>query len=98
MRILFSRIGAAQAGPPALANLPGDALSGDWRQSLSEIRRLVGPRVLQATWPPGGIAGLTPNIQRRTAVLVEQGKVGGRIVNLGVGFCRWYRWRTLGRS
>ena len=62
-----------------------DVLSVDWRQPLSEVRRIVGPRVLQGNLDPAALLAPIPEIQRRTAALIEQGKGGGHIVNLGHG-------------
>ncbi|HEY3566706.1 MAG TPA: uroporphyrinogen decarboxylase [Thermoanaerobaculia bacterium] len=70
---------------PAMADLPVDVLSVDWRQPLSEVRRIVGPRVLQGNLDPAALLAPIPEIQRRTAALIEQGQDGGHIVNLGHG-------------
>ncbi len=70
---------------PAMADLPVDVLSVDWRQPLSEVRRLVGPRVLQGNLDPAALLAPIPEIRRRTAALIEQGEGGGHIVNLGHG-------------
>jgi uroporphyrinogen decarboxylase len=61
----------------AMADLSVDVLSVDWRQPLSEVRRLVGPRVLQGNLDPAALLAPIPEIQRRTAALIEQGKGGG---------------------
>jgi uroporphyrinogen decarboxylase len=73
---------------PALAELPVDILSVDWRLPLSEVRARIGPhgpRVLQGNLDPAALLGPVPEIERRTAALIEQGSGGGHIVNLGHG-------------
>jgi uroporphyrinogen decarboxylase len=70
---------------PATRELDVEVLSVDWRQPLSQVRQAVGPRVLQGNLDPAALLGPIPEIQRRTAALVEQGRGGGHIVNLGHG-------------
>jgi uroporphyrinogen decarboxylase len=70
---------------PALAELPVDVLSVDWRQPLGEVRRMVGPRVLQGNLDPAALLAPIPEIERRTVAVIEQGRGGGHIVNLGHG-------------
>jgi len=74
---------------PALAELPVDVLSVDWRLPLSEVRRMMtgkeGPRVLQGNLDPAALLAPIPEIERRTATVIEQGRGGGHIVNLGHG-------------
>jgi uroporphyrinogen decarboxylase len=70
---------------PALSELPVDVLSVDWRQPLSEVRKVAGSRVLQGNLDPAALLGPTPEIERRAATLIEQGRGGGHIVNLGHG-------------
>jgi uroporphyrinogen decarboxylase len=68
-----------------MSELPVDVLSVDWRQPLSKIRRTVGPRVLQGNFDPAALLAPIPEIERRVAALIEDGKGGGHIVNLGHG-------------
>jgi uroporphyrinogen decarboxylase len=70
---------------PALQELEVDVLSVDWRVPLSQVRQAVGPRVLQGNLDPAALLGPIPEIERRTAILIEQGRGGGHIVNLGHG-------------
>ena len=70
---------------PALAELPVDVLSVDWRQPLSAVREAVGDRVLQGNLDPAALLAPIPEIERRTAALIAQGRGGGHIVNLGHG-------------
>jgi uroporphyrinogen decarboxylase len=73
---------------PALAELPVDVLSVDWRLPLSEVRRRLGdgaPKILQGNLDPAALLAPIPEIERRTAAVIEQGLGGGHIVNLGHG-------------
>lgn len=70
---------------PGLAELPVDVLSVDWRVPLPEIRRIVGPRVLQGNLDPAALLAPIPEIQRRAAHLLQEGSGGAHIVNLGHG-------------
>jgi uroporphyrinogen decarboxylase len=70
---------------PGMADLPVDVLSVDWRQPLSTVRQVVGSRVLQGNLDPAALLGPIPEIERRVARLIEEGRGGGHIVNLGHG-------------
>ncbi len=73
----------------ALRELPCQVLSVDWRQPLSEVRRIVGPgKVLQGNLDPAALLGPIPEIERRTAELLAEGAGGGHIVNLGHGILK----------
>jgi uroporphyrinogen decarboxylase len=69
----------------ALADLPVDVLSVDWRQPLSRVRAKLGTRTLQGNLDPAALLAPVPEIERRVAALLEQGRGGGHIVNLGHG-------------
>jgi uroporphyrinogen decarboxylase len=60
-------------------------LSVDWRQPLSHVRREAGSRVLQGNLDPAALLAPIPEIERRAAALIESGRGGGHIVNLGHG-------------
>ncbi len=65
-----------------------DVLSVDWRLPLSEVRRRLGdgaPQILQGNLDPAALLAPIPEIERRTAAVIEQGRGGGHIVNLGHG-------------
>ena len=62
-----------------------DVLSVDWRQPLSTVRRTVGPRVLQGNFDPAALLAPIPEIERRVAAVIAEGRGGGHIVNLGHG-------------
>jgi uroporphyrinogen decarboxylase len=70
---------------PAVAELPVDVLSVDWRQPLSEVRRLSGTKVLQGNLDPAALLAPIPEIRRRTEEVLRQGSGGRHIVNLGHG-------------
>lgn len=70
---------------PGLQELEVDVLSVDWRQPLSEVRRAVGSRGLQGNLDPAALLAPIPEIERRAAALVESGRGGGHVVNLGHG-------------
>ena len=70
---------------PALAELPVDILSVDWRVPLSEVRKTTGSKVLQGNLDPAALLAPIPEIERRTRAVIEQGRGGGHIVNLGHG-------------
>jgi uroporphyrinogen decarboxylase len=71
---------------PALAELPVEALSVDWRQPLSEVRRRVGPgKALQGNLDPAALLAPPAEIERRVAELLAEGRGGPHIVNLGHG-------------
>jgi uroporphyrinogen decarboxylase len=68
-----------------LRELEVDVVSVDWRQPLSQVRQTLGPRVLQGNLDPAALLAPLPEIERRAAALVEAGRGGGHIVNLGHG-------------
>ncbi|HWM91883.1 MAG TPA: uroporphyrinogen decarboxylase [Thermoanaerobaculia bacterium] len=74
---------------PAMRELPVDVLSVDWRQPLSQVRQIVGDRVLQGNFDPAALLGPIPEIERRVEKLIAEGRLegrtGGHIANLGHG-------------
>ncbi len=77
---------------PGLAELPVDVLSVDWRVPLSEVRRQVETvrpgRVLQGNLDPAALLAPIPEIERRVARLLAEGRPvhgGAHIANLGHG-------------
>jgi uroporphyrinogen decarboxylase len=70
---------------PGMSELPVDVLSVDWRQPLGKVRETVGARTLQGNFDPAALLGPIPEIERRAAEVIEQGRGGGHIVNLGHG-------------
>jgi len=65
--------------------LPVDVLSVDWRQPLSRVRQVVGNRTLQGNFDPAALLGPIPEIERRVRKVIEEGRGGGHIMNLGHG-------------
>jgi len=75
---------------PALARLPVDVLSVDWRLPLSTVRRALaaagsGIGVLQGNLDPAALLAPIPEIERRVVELLAEGSGGGHVVNLGHG-------------
>jgi uroporphyrinogen decarboxylase len=70
-----------------LAGLGADVVSLDWRVDLAEVAARLGQRVsLQGNLDPAALLAPPPEIERRVAELIEQGrKARGHIVNLGHG-------------
>ena len=69
-----------------LGALPADVLSVDWRLPLDRVRRLIGPgKVLQGNLDPGVLLAPAAEIEAATAALLEAGRGGGHIANLGHG-------------
>ncbi len=71
---------------PELRELPVNVLSVDWRLPLDEVRRQVGDRfTLQGNLDPTALLSTPADIRQRVSRLIEQGRGGGHIVNLGHG-------------
>ena len=71
---------------PALADLPVEVLSVDWRLPLSHIRNQVGEgKVLQGNLDPGTLLAPPEVIRQRTQEMIEDGRGGAHIANLGHG-------------
>jgi uroporphyrinogen decarboxylase len=68
-----------------MKELPVDVLSVDWRQPLSQVRRIVGSRTLQGNFDPAALLGPVAEIERRVERLIEEGRGGAHILNLGHG-------------
>lgn len=69
-----------------LKELPVNVLSVDWRLPLDEVRQLVGNRLtLQGNLDPTALLSTPADIRQRVARLIEQGRGGGHIINLGHG-------------
>ena len=83
-RIFFAR-GSSHL-LPVLRELPVEVLSVDWFVPLSEAREIVGPgKTLQGNLDPAALLGPVDEIERQTAILLEEGAGGPHIVNLGHG-------------
>ena len=69
-----------------LRELPVRGLSVDWRTPLSEVRRKVGNRfTLQGNLDPGALLGTPESIEQAVIRVIEDGRGGPHIVNLGHG-------------
>ena len=68
-----------------MRELPVDVLSVDWRLPLSRVRAILGDRVLQGNFDPAALLAPIPEIERRVAGVLAEGRGGGHIVNLGHG-------------
>ena len=70
----------------AIAGLPVEVLSVDWRTPLSEVRRRVGAgRALQGNLDPGALLAPPEEIGRRVEAMLLEGAGGPHIANLGHG-------------
>ena len=71
---------------PSVVKSGANVLSVDWRVSLSELRRLAGPRVaLQGNLDPAILFAPKEKIRRSTLEIVEELGGVGHILNLGHG-------------
>lgn len=70
---------------PTTATLPVDILSVDWRQPLSQVREIAGDKVLQGNLDPAALLGPPDEIRTATERVLQEGRGGGHIVNLGHG-------------
>ncbi len=71
---------------PELRQLPVDVLSVDWRLPLDEVRKVVGSGfALQGNLDPTALLSTPEEIRRQVRRLIEQGRGGSHIVNLGHG-------------
>ena len=71
---------------PSVVNSGANVLSVDWRISLSELRKLAGPRVaLQGNLDPAILFGPQEKIRQSTLDIVAELNGLGHILNLGHG-------------
>jgi uroporphyrinogen decarboxylase len=72
---------------PSLAALDVDVVGVDWRSSLSEARRVLGPnKALQGNLDPAALFAPSAELERHAAaVIAEAGSNPGHIFNLGHG-------------
>jgi len=71
---------------PAIVKAGADVLSVDWRVSLSELRKLAGPRVaLQGNLDPAILFGPPEKIRQTTLDIAAELGGHGHILNLGHG-------------
>jgi uroporphyrinogen decarboxylase len=72
---------------PALASLEVDVVGVDWRCSLSDARRVLGPgKAIQGNLDPAALFAPPAELERQaSAVIAEAGTIPGHIFNLGHG-------------
>lgn len=71
---------------PELRELPVEVLSVDWRMPLDEVRSVVGGRfALQGNLDPTVLLAPPATIVEKTRELIEAGRGGAHIANLGHG-------------
>ena len=71
---------------PVLKDLPVDVLSVDWRLPIDTVRTIVGPdKILQGNLDPTSLYGTRDGVVDLTRQLIDRGRGGGHIVNLGHG-------------
>jgi uroporphyrinogen decarboxylase len=73
---------------PAIAKLPCEAISVDWRTSLDEARTLFPGRVLQGNLDPVALLGPREQLLADVDRVLEAGRGGPHIFNLGHGLDR----------
>ncbi len=69
----------------AIAELPAEAISVDWRTDLHSARRKFGLRVLQGNLDPAVLFADRETIAQETRRVLESGAGGPHIFNLGHG-------------
>jgi uroporphyrinogen decarboxylase len=72
---------------PAVASLDVDVVGVDWRSSLADVRRVLGPaKAVQGNLDPAALFAPAAELERQAAaVLAEAGEAPGHIFNLGHG-------------
>ncbi len=72
---------------PAIADLDVDVVGVDWRASLADVRRVLGPgKAVQGNLDPAALFAPPAELARRVrAVCAEAGPAPGHIFNLGHG-------------
>ncbi len=69
----------------AVATLPVEVISVDWREPLSQVRRRVGGKALQGNLDPVILTASSSVIEGEARAVLEQGRGGAHIFNLGHG-------------
>lgn len=69
----------------AVATLPVEVISVDWREPLSQVRRRVGGKALQGNLDPVILTAPSSVIEGEARAVLEQGQGGAHIFNLGHG-------------
>ncbi|MFO7544366.1 MAG: uroporphyrinogen decarboxylase [Trueperaceae bacterium] len=70
---------------PALAELPVEALSVDWRVPLDRVRPLVGGKTLQGNLDPAALLAPPEALEGAARMVLRAGLGGAHVFNLGHG-------------
>jgi uroporphyrinogen decarboxylase len=73
---------------PAIAELPLEAVSVDWRLPLSRWRALLPGRTLQGNLDPAAVTGPWPRLEAEATAVLREGLGGPHVFNLGHGIFR----------
>jgi uroporphyrinogen decarboxylase len=72
----------------AIAELPLEAVSVDWRLPLSRWRSLLPGRALQGNLDPAALLGPWPSLEAEAVSVLREGLGGAHVFNLGHGIFR----------
>jgi uroporphyrinogen decarboxylase len=84
---LYIAVGA-QHLYPAIAELPLEGVSVDWRMPLSQCRRALPGKTLQGNLDPAALLGDASTLEREASTVLHEGLGGAHIFNLGHGIFR----------
>jgi uroporphyrinogen decarboxylase len=69
----------------SVATLPLEVIGVDWRQPLTQVRQITGPRTLQGNLDPAMMQAPWSVIETATKEILMEGQDGSHIFNLGHG-------------
>jgi uroporphyrinogen decarboxylase len=81
---IFFALGASHLAE-AIAELPCEVVGVDWRTDLRAARATFGRRALQGNLDPAVLFADAPELERETHRILEAGRGGAHIFNLGHG-------------
>ena len=84
---IYIALGATHLAP-AIAELPLEAVSVDWRLPLSRWRELLPGRALQGNLDPAALLGPWANLEAEATEVLRQGLGAAHVFNLGHGIFR----------
>jgi uroporphyrinogen decarboxylase len=84
---LYIAVGA-QHLYPAIAELPLEGVSVDWRMPLSQCRRALPGTTLQGNLDPAALLGDAASLEREALAVLREGLGGPHVFNLGHGIFR----------
>jgi uroporphyrinogen decarboxylase len=73
---------------PAVAELPVEVVSVDWRRPLSAVRRALPGKVLQGNLDPAVLLGPSAELAQEAERVLHEGLGGPHVFNLGHGILR----------